>query len=310
MSESLTVEHSITVAGPAEDAFDVVADVSRWHQLFTPIVHVEQSEITDGGDLVRAWALRGNETVRSWASRRELDRAGLRISFRNEPGGDGPDARGTWTFVNEPGGTSTVTLRHDVNAPAAAAAKIREELGRHSTQQLEELKYAAENRKELENLIVDFEDPLYVAGSAEDAYELLYEADKWPERIPHVAALTMTEDVKNIQFFDMDTKTQDGRPHTTRSVRVCFPHTKIVYKQIKLPPLLTAHTGHWLFTPVPEGIMVSARHTATIKPSALHLLRPDATVADARRYLRKQLAANSMGNLRLAKAFAEERADA
>jgi hypothetical protein len=120
----------------------------------------------------------------------------------------------------------------------------------------------------------------------------------------------MTEDVKNIQFFDMDTKTQDGRPHRTRSVRICFPHTLIVYKQIGLPPLLSAHTGHWKFTPVPEGIVVSARHTATIKPSALDLLRPGATVADARRYLRKQLAANSMGNLRLAKAFAEERADA
>jgi C7-C12 aromatase (ARO/CYC) len=310
MPETLTVEHAVTMAAPAEDAFDCVHDVARWPQWSTPIAYAERSEATGATDLVKVWALRGDESVRVWSSRRELDRAGLRIAFRNEPGGDAPaDARGEWVFREQPGGTTEVTLRHEVAVESGAAERVREELDRHVTAQLAELKAAAERRKELEELTVDFEDPLFVAGAAEDAYELLYEADKWPERIPHVSALTMTEKVPGIQFFDMDTRTPDGREHTTRSVRVCFPHTRIVYKQIKLPPLLDAHTGHWLFTPVPEGLIVSARHTATIKPSALHLLGPDATVKDARRYLRKVLSANSMGNLRLAKAFAEERAD-
>jgi hypothetical protein len=104
--------------------------------------------------------------------------------------------------------------------------------------------------------------------------------------------------------------TPDGRAHTTRSVRICFPNRKIVYKQIGLPPLLTAHLGHWLFEENPEGLIASARHEATIKPSALSLLAPEATVQDARRYLRKVLSANSMSNLRIAKDLVERPAGA
>ncbi|BFO18355.1 hypothetical protein SHKM778_47430 [Streptomyces sp. KM77-8] len=55
-------------------------------------------------------------------------------------------------------------------------------------------------------------------------------------------------------------------------MRVCLPGNKIVYKQISLPALLDGHTGHWVFTETPEGVVAHARHTATIKPSALPLL--------------------------------------
>jgi len=111
-----------------------------------------------------------------------------------------------------------------------------------------------------------------------------------------------------VQFFDMDTRTPDGASHTTRSVRLCFAPDLIVYKQIRLPKLLDAHTGHWKLDSTPEGTVATARHTATIKPSALSLLGPDTTVAGARRYLRRVLSANSLNTLRRAKDFAEERA--
>jgi len=48
--------------------------------------------------------------------------------------------------------------------------------------------------------------------------------------------------------------------------------------------------------------------TVTIKPEALSLLGPDTTVDGARRYARRVLSANSMKNLQIAKAYAEERA--
>ncbi|PZM97533.1 MAG: aromatase, partial [Actinobacteria bacterium] len=67
-------------------------------------------------------------------------------------------------------------------------------------------------------------------------------------------------------------------------------------------------TGHWRFSPTEEGLIVAARHTVTVKPSALEVLGPGTTVADARRYLRRVLSANSMKNLYLAKTYAEERA--
>ena len=172
------------------------------------------------------------------------------------------------------------------------------------------LRYAAERHDELSGLIISFEDPLFAAGCVRDAYTYLYEADKWPDRIPHVVRLELTEQVENIQFFDLDTASADGPKHTTRSVRICLPNQKIVYKQTQPPAMVTAHTGHWLFTETPEGLILSARHTCTIRPEGLHLLGEGTTVAQARRYLRKLLSTNSMGNLRLAKAYAEERAEA
>jgi C7-C12 aromatase (ARO/CYC) len=81
-----------------------------------------------------------------------------------------------------------------------------------------------------------------------------------------------------------------------------------VYKQIHLPKLLTGHTGHWKFTPTREGFILGARHTATIKPSALPILGEGTSILDARKYLRRVLSSNSMGNLRLSKTFSEERA--
>lgn len=307
-------EHSVTAQAPAQLAYDLLVDVARWPQYFTPIVHTEHDKV-DGAqsetDLVTVWALRGADTVRTWTSRRTLDRTNLRITFVNDPVPPGlSTAGGEWIFTPQPDGGTKITVRHEftlaAGAPEDAVTRLTAEFANNSVRQLDELKAAAERADELAELVVDFTDPLFVCGSVDDAYRILYEADKWPQRLPHVRGLTMTEDVPNIQFFDMLTTTPDGHEHTTRSVRVCLPPHKIVYKQISLPPLLEAHTGHWTFTPAPEGLIAAARHTATIKPSALHLLGEGTTVADARRYLRRALGNNSMTNLRLAKKFAED----
>jgi C7-C12 aromatase (ARO/CYC) len=308
------VEHNITAQAPAQLAYDLLVDVARWPQHFTPIVHTEHEKVEGAGhetDLVTVWALRGADTVRTWTSRRTLDPAGLRICFVNDPVPPGLDtAGGEWTFQSQDDGSTKITVRHEFTlapgAPEDAVTRLTVEFANNSVRQLTELKAAAERADELAELIVDFTDPLFVCGSVDDAYEVLYAADKWPQRLPHVLDLTMTENVPNIQFFDMLTATPDGHQHTTRSVRVCLPPHKIVYKQISLPPLLSAHTGHWTFAAAPEGLVAAARHTATIKPSALHLLGDGTTVADARRYLRRALGNNSMTNLRLAKRFAED----
>ena len=57
-----------------------------------------------------------------------------------------------------------------------------------------------------------------------------------------------------------------------------------------------------------QRVVGEARHTSTIKPSALSLLGSGTTIGEARRFLRRLLSGNSMSNLSLAKAFAEERA--
>ncbi|WP_144121434.1 SRPBCC family protein [Catellatospora sichuanensis] len=295
------------VAAPAAVAFEIINDLRHWPQFFPDGVHAEPD--ADGAN-VRWWALDG-DAVRQWSTTRTVDRAGLRV-VTEQAACAAPlvSVRTEWTFA--PQGeqaceaelTVTVTAAPGAEGADAAAAQLE-----GAQEIVARVKGLAERWDELAQLVISFEDPLFIAGQPQQVYEFLYAADKWPERVPHVTALSMTEDQPGVQFFDMDTVTPEGRAHTTRSVRVCLPH-KIIYKQIGLPKLLDAHTGHWHFVETPEGVTVHARHTATIKPSALNLLGEDTTVADARRYLRRVLSTNSLQTLRHAQAYAEEPARA
>ena len=313
-SELHVVENSIIAKAPAEVALGWVLDAKRWPQIFAQTVHTELTTLDDGRDFFQIWALRpGEDKVYHWKLHRSVNREARKVSF-TAAAEMPPFAafHATWSFIPLGDDSVGITLRHEFGLRADARAGVGDvtaELEKHANAQLEELKNAAERADELEHLIVDFEDPLFVCGEVEDAWSVLYDCARWPQRLAHVARLELTETTPNIQFFDMDTTTADGRAHTTRSVRVCLPYDLIVYKQVKTPPLLAAHTGHWRFVPTTEGVVVSARHTVTIDPSRLSLLGPDTSVQDARRYLRRVLSANSMTNLRLAKEYAEERAE-
>jgi C7-C12 aromatase (ARO/CYC) len=317
MPEAQLTSQQVTVAAPAQTIFDLVAAMEDWPQFVALLMHAEILGAADGyradgdrrEDVVRRWFLAGPGQVRVRTSRRCLDPDGLRITLTDiEPGPARLEGSAEWRFEPLPDGTTRVELNHrvvpagDEPGPADSPAM----LARHAQELLSAVKDAAERRAELAELVLSFTDSLFIAAAdTAEAYRVLYEADKWPERLEHVTALTMAEPEPGIQFFDMETWTLDGAAHTTRSVRVCLPNRKIVYKQIGLPVLLDAHTGHWEFTPTPEGIIASSRHTVTIKPSMLSALGEGTTVADARRYLRRVLSANSMKNLQLAKRYAE-----
>lgn len=305
---------TIDVAAPARDVFDLITSMQRWPQLFTTMVHTQVLPSDgDATDIVRCWGVSGRETVRAWSARRWIMADELRMDFDNDPPPPGVrEQHGQWAVEARGDDSCVVTLRHrfdcGATGPADLAERVASQFSRHSRAQLAELKTAAERGPELDELIVSWEDTLVTTGAVQDAWLVLYEADKWPERIPHVARIEMTEPAPGIQFFDMDTTTPDGAAHTTRSVRVCLPHQLIVYKQTTLPPILEAHTGHWRFTETSEGLVLGARHTVTLKRSALGLLGAGTTVADARAYARRVLSANSMKNLQIAKAYAEEAA--
>ncbi|GAA0941801.1 hypothetical protein GCM10009558_056440 [Virgisporangium aurantiacum] len=157
---------------------------------------------------------------------------------------------------------------------------------------------------------LDFTDSVEVKGSVADVYEFLYRADAWPERLPHVARVALTEETPGVQTLEMDTGSPDGSTHTTRSVRICWPAGRIVYKQTELPALLGVHTGEWRLTGGPEVVVASSRHVVRIDPTAVPaVLGPDATVDEAAAKVRAALSTNSLTTLRAAKAYAEERRD-
>lgn len=305
-------EHQITVFAPAQHVFDLIADVGDWPQVFPPTVHVDYAERGAAEERIRIWAT-ANGAVKGWTSRRYLDRDRLRIRFRQEVS-QPPVARmgGEWLIEPLSDTETRVRLQHDFQAVGndpENAAWIHRAIDRNSDAEMAALRSAAEHRDERGKLMLSFDDVVRVAGAAKDVYDFIYEAKQWQQRLPHVARVVLTEDTPNVQSLEMDTQAPDGSVHTTKSVRVCFPPDRIVYKQLQTPALMSVHTGQWLIRQDADGTVVTSIHTVIIDQAAIPVvLGPDATVADARTFIRNALGRNSTTTMHYAKAHAERAA--
>jgi len=305
-------KHDITVEAAADTVFELVADVAGWPQVFGPTVHVELLSDDGTEQLLRIWALANGE-VRDWTSRRTLDRAAGVVAFQQVVSSP-PVASmgGRWTV--EPLGRehrSSVTLTHEFEAIADdtdAVAFIQQAVDRNSNAELAALKSAAELQAGPDELRFTFSDGLSVRGTVSDVFEFINRADLWPQRLPHVSRLDLDERVPGVQRMVMDTRSPDGSIHTTESVRLCFPERGvIVYKQLQVPPVMSAHTGRWELREAPDGL-VEARswHTVVLNPAGVReALGAQTSIEEARQKVRHALGTNSLTTLRHAKQHVE-----
>jgi aromatase len=302
-----SAEHTIEVSAPPDIVYGLIADVTSWSHLFPPTIHAERVAGDDSEERVRLWAF-ANDEVKTWISRRWLDSADRSVRFRQEvPHPPVRSMTGQWSMRPGPAGGTTVVLTHafSVNGDGQAnAAYIADTVDRNSRSELAALKAAAERYAQLPDLVLSFEEALLIGGDGPAVYDFIYRCAQWPQRLPHVARLTLREDEPGLQLMEMDTRTPDGGIHTTKSVRICFPATRIIYRQVVVPPFMAAHTGQWLFTESSQGIRAVSRHTVVIKPDAV----PGTPIADMRQRIREALGANSLTTLRQAKAHVEGRA--
>lgn len=306
-SEPRRVEHVKDVQAPAKDVYNLLADVENWPRLFPPTLHVDLLQREEGRERLRIWAT-ANGTVKNWTSRRVLDPEGLRIDFRQEVSAP-PIAEmgGAWVIEERPEGGSRVRLLHDYRAIDPSELEwIDGAVDRNSRSELDALKANIERVHSARELTFSFEDTIRVEGSVKDTYDFVNDAGLWPERLPHVAAARFETDDAGVQTLEMDTRSQDGTVHTTKSHRIAFPHDRIVYKQSTLPALMDLHTGRWTFEEEGTEVLATSQHTVVINAdNVTAVLGEGATIADARKYVREALSANSGATLRLAKAHAE-----
>lgn len=306
------VEHQVDVDAPAGRVFALLADVESWPRIFPPTVHVDRVEQDGGTERIHIWAT-ANGAVKSWLSRRAIDRDALRIDFRQEVSAPPVAAMaGTWLIEPRSGAGSRVRLRHDYRAvddDPGALAWIDQAVDRNSRSELAALKANVEAAVGAgEELAFSFADDVTIDGSVEDVYDFLNEAQRWRERLPHVQRVVLTEDTPGLQTLEMDTRAKDGSVHTTSSIRVCFPYSRIVYKQTTLPALLTLHTGRWLLTAGAGGVTATSQHSVVLNPEPIEkVLGPGAGVPEARDFVRSALSTNSLTTLGLAKEYAEAR---
>jgi aromatase len=305
------VEHQVTVHAPARAAFALIADVENWPRLFPPSVHVQRLDVTGPEERIRIWATANGE-IKSWNSRRVLEPDAMRISFRQEVSSP-PVASmgGTWIVEPITADESRVRLLHDFRAvddDPEALAWIEQAVDRNSKSELSALKASVELVAGSADLVMTFEDTVAIKGSAADVYDFLNEAQLWSQRLPHVARCSLVEESPGVQLLEMDTQTKDGSTHTTRSVRICFPHQLIAYKQIGLPALMTAHLGQWRLEESSNEVRVTSEHTVVINEENISAVLGDgADVARASSFVRDALSTNSLATLGHAKAYAESR---
>ncbi|MDC0772616.1 aromatase/cyclase [Streptomyces sp. HD] len=309
------VEHEITLAASADEVYRMIAEVENWPRIFPPTIHVEHVERGEREERIRIWATANGE-AKSWTSLRVLEPERRRIAFRQEiPAPPVAAMGGAWVIEELPGHTARVRLLHDYRAlddDPEGLAWIDEAVDRNSRTELAALKKNIERARTGSDLTLSFEDTVRVDGQVADVYAFINEAHRWPDRLPHVARTSLTEDTAGLQTLDMDTRAKDGSTHTTKSYRVTFPHRAIAYKQVTLPALMTLHTGLWTFDEQADGaVAATSQHTVVLNPATIEgVLGPDATVDDARRYVRDALGANSRATLGHAKAYAEQIAKA
>jgi aromatase len=295
-TQQWTMVHSRVVSAAAADVYRLIADVTRWPAIFESCIHVQHLHRGEGAERFRQWAV-VNGHVKSWTSRRTLDPAGLRIGFEREA--DQPpiaSTGGEWTFRSLAGGRTEIVLEHHLGAVGGRqhSPAISAVVEGNSEQELAALARVAEQPHPVDDVVFSFADSMRLDVEAAQAYTFVSESDRWPDRLPHVRRVELQEGPSGVQDMVMDTVTRDGHTHTTRSIRLCFPTTRIVYKQLLPPALLIGHSGAWDFVETPGGARATATHTVAINTTRIgDLLGSGSTVADAQKYLRDVLGTNS-----------------
>jgi aromatase len=308
-SETRAVEHDITIAAPAQGIYHLLADVTNWPRIFPPTIYADRTGDGEHEEQIRIWATANGET-KHWTSRRALDPTRLRIDFRQEVSAP-PVASmgGTWIIEALGPSQARVRLLHDYRAIGDDPDSLRwidQAVDSNSRTELSALRRNVELAQDASDVTFSFTDTVHAAGAAKDIYDFVNEAGLWTERLPHVASVRLTEDTPGLQFLEMETAASDGSTHLTKSYRVCFPHSKIAYKQVTLPALLTLHTGCWTFTEDEAGTAASSQHTVTLNTERItDILGPAAGVEEARKYVTSALSTNSRATLGLAKDYAE-----
>ncbi|MEV6255514.1 aromatase/cyclase [Nocardia sp. NPDC051929] len=296
------MSHSRVVQAAPDVVYGLVADVTRWPVIFEPSVLVRHLHQGPDEERFRLWATVGG-AVKNWTSRRVLDAEQRRIVFEQERS-QAPFASmgGGWSFREIGPGATKVTLDHHFAVvDGADAAQVAASVDRNSVVELAALARVAELGHPVDEVIHTFEDTVTLECSSSEAYDFVYHSERWPEQVPHVGRIELTEDADGVQLMEMDTVTAGGIPHTTKSIRVCVPGERIDYKQLVPPAILFGHSGAWEFAEGPDGAVVTARHTVAINPEAAReILGANTDLADARAYLTEALSANSRNTLRCA----------
>ncbi|MCT9011748.1 aromatase/cyclase [Streptomyces sp. NPDC054766] len=298
-------QESASVAAPAGVVYGLLADAPRWPVLLPGIVHAERIDFDGARESLRLWQLRHGQ-VHGVLARRVLLPSGRRIEFELQDAVlPGAPVSGSWSVAPDGAGCCLLTLRQEHPAgtggpPGALDAQVRAELSA--------VRAAAERWERLDELLLSFEDSVYVNGAPEVVYDFLYRIGDWAELVPHVERAEVTEDRPGVQTTVLHTCAPGtGRPLVSEGVRLCFPAAgRIVHKETVSPDPLAAHCTEWSLEPDASGVRVVCAHHVMLRQNTVEaVLGKGALLVDARRHVRQWLGRSSTETLDLARWHAE-----
>ncbi|MDV6286803.1 SRPBCC family protein [Rhodococcus jostii] len=302
-----TTRHTIDIDAPAEEVFAVIADAESWPVVFPPTVHVRRKAEPDGAELLDIWASAAGN-VKAWRSRRELDHDHLTASF-TQIVSSAPVASmsGTWRVTTNDAGLATVTLDHRFTAVADnadSAAWIERAIEANSTAELAALAQTVSGKRSGAYVSLEFSDTLAIDSAAQPVFDFLHQAQLWPQRLSHVARVDLTKQ-DNAQVLEMDTVSNTGDAHTTRSFRVVADRFELAYKQTVVPDGFLAHYGKWSLEETADATLATSYHRVHLN---LTTLGPRLGVTERHQIeqrVRDALGGNSLRTLHAAKVFVE-----
>ncbi|RPF24793.1 SRPBCC family protein [Streptomyces sp. TLI_185] len=300
-----SAQHTVPVAAPAGVVYGLLADAPRWPALLAPFVHVERIDFDGAEENLRLWHLRHGQ-VCSALARRVLRPHQRRIEFELQDALlPGAPTSGIWSVAPDGADRCLLTLRHE---RTAGPWEMSEALETDVKTELTALREAAERWDRLDELLLSFEDSVYVSGSPELVYDFLYRIEDWAEVVPHVERAEVIEDQPGVQATVLHTcDPETGQTLVSEAIRLCFPAAgRIVHKETVTPDPVAAHYGEWYLEPDVTGVRVVSSHHVMLRESAVEaVLGGGALLVDARRYVRDWLGRSSTEALNLARWHAE-----
>ena len=292
--------HEIRVNARAERVYKFLSDVTLWADIFPPTIYVKKIESTKNQDLIQIWATANGE-VRTWQSRRSFEPEKRQIIFRQpHPAKPLISMTGTWKVCDEEDNVSRVKLVHTYTVKTEEEADyIETAVDTNSRKELGSLQaFFAVPESEYAHGRV--EDILQISSTATEAMDFLKQAEKWPERISHVANATLTRFEAGGELLRLTTKAKDKSIHETASYRVVISDSMIVYKQVETPGALVSHRGEWhVFTEDEKTFVKSVHDFALTRDTVTKVLGPSTSLEDAVDLAGKNLMYNSIQTIKL-----------
>ncbi|MFE6721798.1 aromatase/cyclase [Streptomyces albidoflavus] len=307
------LSQAIEVDAPAGVVYTLILSAERRPLFFDSSVYVERlgfHDVPESGERLRIWALADGE-VKSWTSDRFQNSAQRSFAFRqNQLMTPAKSMSGTFSVQPLGPDRSRLTVTHAFTSRGDSPedlAWLERNVTATTRSDLNNLRFLAQRWTRLDELLLSFEESVRIKGPAELVHNFLYDVKRWPDHLPHVRRVDLTELQGGVQKASMTLAAADGTGQDVTSVRLCFPHAgRIVHKETTPRKLIKAHCGEWSVTSDEDGVTVASQHHVVLREKDIEqVLGPGATLVDARRRVRAELGGESLQTLQQARKEAE-----